>query len=252
MCVFTFKKSFLISLVCFFLLFAVVGVYTFNGVYSAAMSYGKDLPVYSVETNEKKLCITFDAAWDEDNTDELLAVLKKYGAKATFFAVGTWAQKYPESVKKIAEASHCVGSHSYNHTLYTKLNKNEIMDDIAACNEELAAITKKNPSLVRVPSGDYDSRVIKTVYSLGLYPIQSDVDSLDYTGLSKEQIVNRGLPNVKNGSIILFHTSVKNTVTALDEILSVLQKDGWQFVTVEELILKDNFTFDHEGRQIKA
>ena len=60
------------------------------------------------------------------------------------------------------------------------------------------------------------------------------------------------MPNVKNGSIILFHTSVKNTVTALDEILSVLQKDGWQFVTVEELILKDNFTFDHEGRQIKA
>ena len=103
-----------------------------------------------------------------------------------------------------------------------------------------------------MPSGDYDSRVIKTVYSLGLYPIQWDVDSLDYTGLSKEQIVNRVLPNVKNGSIILFHTSVKNTVTALDEILSVLQKNGWQFVTVKELILKDNFTFDHDGRQIKA
>lgn len=232
------------------MLFLTIGTFAFSGVCTAVMSYGKNLPIYSVETNEKKLCITFDAAWDGDNTDELLAVLKKYNAKATFFAVGSWAQKYPESLKKISDSSHCVGNHSYNHKLYTKLNKNEIMDDIAQCNEMLAAITKKNPTLVRVPSGDYDSRVIKTIYSLELYPIQWDIDSLDYTGLTKEQIVSRVLPNVKNGSIILFHTSVKNTVPALDEILSSLKNDGWQFVTVEDLILKNEFTFDHEGRQI--
>lgn len=125
------------------------------------------------------------------------------------------------------------------------------MDDIASTNEILSGITGQSPTLVRVPSGDYDQRVIKTIYSIGLYPIQWDVDSVDYTGISKEEIVNRVVSNVKNGSIILFHNDVENAPAALDEILTKLIADGWEFVTVEDLIIKDNFTFDPSGRQIK-
>ena len=229
---FVIKKS---SIVCAFnyvFLAAVIVLYSVSGVYTAAMSYGRNLPIYSVETDKKQLCITFDAAWGADDTDKLIEVLKKHNAKATFFIVGQWAERFPQSVKKFSMNGHTIANHSYDHKMYTKLNNNQIMDDIAGCNELLSGITGKNPTLVRAPSGDYDKRVIKTIYSLGLYPSQWDVDSLDYTGLSKQEIVERVLSKVRNGSIVLFHNDVKNTPEALDEILSALGRDGWSFVSV--------------------
>ncbi len=247
--VFVFKKSVLVSVFCYVLLAVTVGLFSAERVHTAMAVPDRALPIYSVETSEKKLAITFDAAWGADDTQEIISVLKKHNAKATFFIVGDWAEKFPESVKAFHDNGHSIAGHSCDHTLYTKLNENELTDDIAKCNEILAGIINEYPTILRVPSGDYDERVIKTIYSLGLYPIQWDVDSLDYTGIPKDEIVKKVVSKVRNGSIILFHNDVENTPSALDEILTKLSADGWQFVSVEDLISKDNFTLNHEGRQ---
>ncbi len=217
-----------------------------------AVSYGKDRPIYSVETAENKLCVTFDAAWDEEDTDALLAILKKYNATATVFAVAQWAQSHPDAVVKFKNAGHTVQIHSFDHTLYTEMSRGELLDDLAACSETLASLTGVPPTLVRVPSGEYTPRVIRTIYTVGLYPIQWDVDSLDYTGLSVREITDRVTSQARNGSIILFHTGVKNTPAALDRILAHFTQKGFRFVPVEELILKDRYYTDETGRHFPA
>ena len=250
--VIVFKKTGIMIGLCCILLAVTVIVFSADKALTVMATPDRPLPVYSVETDDKKLAVTFDAAWGADDTDELIAILKKHNAKATFFVTGQWAQKYPECVKAFDAEGHLIAGHSYNHTLYTKLNAQELSDDINLCNKIISSLTHKEPDILRVPSGDYNERVIKQIYAMNLYPIQWDVDSLDYTGITRDEIVKRVTDKVGNGSIILFHNGVENTPKALDRILTQLSADGWQFVTVDELIVKENFKINHEGRQINS
>ena len=246
------KKSAVLSALNCLLLIASIGLVSANGIYKSVMAQKTGIPIYSVETDKKEVCITFDAAWECSDTEKIIEILKKHNAKATFFAVAQWAIENEADVIKLRNAGHKIENHSYSHKMYTDLTESEMCDDIAECNETLAAITDYNPTLVRVPSGEYNQNVISTIFSLGLYPIQWDIDSLDYTGISVGNIIDRVLPNVKNGSIILFHNGVKNTPDALEVILTELEKQGYKFVSVDELIYKDNFIIDHEGTQKRA
>ncbi len=250
--VIVFKKTGIMIGLCCILLAVTVIVFSADKALTVMATPDRPLPVYSVETDKKKIAITFDAAWGADDTDELIAILKKHNAKATFFVTGQWAQKYPECVKAFDAEGHLIAGHSYNHTLYTKLNTQELSDDINLCNKIISSLTHKEPDILRVPSGDYNERVIKQIYAMNLYPIQWDVDSLDYTGITRDEIVKRVTDKVRNGSIILFHNGVENTPKALDRILTQLSADGWQFVTVDELIIKEDFKINHEGRQINS
>ncbi|MBR3589309.1 MAG: deacetylase, partial [Clostridia bacterium] len=110
-------------------------------------------------------------------------------------------------------------------------------------------ITKKRPTLIRPPYGDYSNEVISCVNSLGMYTIQWDVDSLDWKNLSADEIYNRVVNKVKNGSIVLFHNAALNTPEALGKILETLADDGYEFVTVENLIYKSGYSIDHTGKQ---
>ena len=231
--VIVFKKTGIMIGLCCILLAVTVIVFSADKALTVMATPDRPLPVYSVETDDKKLAVTFDAAWGADDTDELIAILKKHNAKATFFVTGQWAQKYPECVKAFDAEGHLIAGHSYNHTLYTKLNTQELSDDINLCNKIISSLTHKEPDILRVPSGDYNERVIKQIYAMNLYPIQWDVDSLDYTGITRDEIVKRVTDKVGNGSIILFHNGVENTPKALDRILTQLSADGWQFVTVD-------------------
>ncbi len=246
-----FQKRTIISAVCYALLAVTIFFFTYDSVKTVSALPDKILPIYSVNTDKKEVAITFDAAWGNSDSEKIIQVLKKYNAKATFFIVGQWAEKYPESVKAFYDASHAIGAHSYSHSLYSKLTNAQLLDDLTKTNEVLASITGEQPTLIRTPGGDYNKQVIKTIYSVGLYPIQWDVDSLDYTKISKTEIVNRVLKKVQNGSIILFHNDVKNTPEALDEILKNLSQQGYRFVRVDEIIFKDSFLIDFQGRQDK-
>ena len=210
------------------------------------------LPIYNVKTEEKKIALTFDAAWGADDTDALIAILQKYNAPATFFVVGEWVDKYPDEVKKLSEAGNDVMNHSATHPYMTSLSEAQMKEQLETCNGKIEAITGKRPTLFRCPYGDYDNRVVSTVESIGMKTIQWDVDSLDWKdSATVESIVSRVTSKVKNGSIVLFHIDADHTPEALPIILEKLTADGYTFVKAADLIYYDNYTIDNAGMQIK-
>lgn len=218
---------------------------------SAANTSERKIPIYCVDTDEKKIAITFDAAWGADDTDELLAILAEYNAKATVFAVGDWVRQNPDAVKAFYEAGHTIANHSDTHKAYSKLSYEEIKADIQRCNAEIEKCIGKAPALVRVPSGDYTNDAINAAENLSMQTIQWSVDSLDWQGVSVEEMVERVTGAVENGSILLFHNDVKNTPEALRQILQILSERGYRFVTVDELIYTEDFRIDATGKQHK-
>lgn len=208
------------------------------------------LPIYCVKTDEKKIAVTFDAAWSAEDTDHLISILKKHKAKATFFAVGDWVEKNPEAVKKLFDAGHEIANHSDTHAAFSKLTRTAIVKEINDCNKKIEAITNQKVTLVRAPSGDYDNKSIEAAENLSMKMIQWSVDSLDWKKLSTDEMVSRIMTKTENGSILLFHNGVENTPSALDNALSLLSEKGYSFVTVSDLVYKDNYTIDHTGKQI--
>ena len=222
----------------------------FTGAY--AVYFGgtsRLLPIYSVGREDKKISITFDCAWGTEHTDAILAALEKYGVRATFFMVQFWAEKYPEYVSKIDSAGHEIGTHSKTHPFMSKLSEGEIRAELESSSKAITQITGKNVEVFRAPYGDYDNRVISTAQSMGLYTIQWDVDSLDWKNLSANEIVSRVTSRVKSGSIILMHNNGLHTAEAVPVILQTLIDRGYTFVPVGQLIYRQNFTIDPNGRQ---
>jgi len=214
------------------------------------MAPKKDLPIYSVSADQKICSISFDAAWGNEDTGDLIKILEKYNVKTTFFVVGAWVDKYPESVKQLSDAGHEVMNHSDTHPHMTKLSKEDMLKELNNCNDKIEKITGVRPTLFRPPYGDYSNDVVGTVRENGMYTIQWDTDSLDWKDLSKEDITKRVTEKVSPGSIVLFHNAAKNTPQALPMILDKLINDGYKIVPVSQLIIKDNFTVDHTGKQI--
>ena len=209
----------------------------------------RSLPVYSVERGDKCVSLSFDAAWGNEDTQTLIDILSGHGVKATFFVVGDWAEKYPESVKALAEAGNEVMNHSSDHAHFSSLSTEQILSDLSACNEKVAALTGVAPSLFRCPYGEYDDHVIQAVESLGMTAVQWDVDSLDWKGISASEITDRVLQNVRSGSIVLFHNAAIHTPEALPGIIEALQKEGYTIVPVSQLLLRGDTYQDNTGRQ---
>ena len=211
----------------------------------------RDLPVYCVQRDDKLIAISFDAAWGNQDTQTLIDILGQYGVKTTFFVVGSWVERYPESVRALSEAGHEVMNHSSSHAHFSKLSHSEIVSDITACNEEIKAITGVSPKLFRCPYGEYDDHVIQAVRSLDMTPVQWDVDSLDWKGISAAEIQRRVLDKVQPGSIVLFHNAAEHTPEALPGILEALLADGYRIVPISELLLKGDCFIDNTGRQCR-
>jgi len=213
-----------------------------------AAATSRKLPIYCVQRDNKAVSLTFDAAWGNEDTQTLIDILEKYKVKATFFVVGAWVDKYPESVKALSDAGHEVMNHSDDHAHFGKLSAEEIKANVTACNEKIAAITGKTPTLFRCPYGEYDDHVVSALTSMNMYTIQWDVDSLDWKDLTAPEIVKRVTSKVSPGSIVLFHNAAKNTPAALPEIIETLLADGYSIVPVTELLLPGEYIIDHTGR----
>ena len=136
----------------------------------------KALPIYSVDTKDKKIALTFDVSWGKDNTDEILNILDKYNVKASFFLVGGWIDMYPELVKKIYDKGHELGNHSDKHPDLTRISKEKIIREISINDAKIMNLTGFEPKIFRCPSGAYNSLVIKTIEDTGHYVIQWDVE----------------------------------------------------------------------------
>ena len=190
--------------------------------------------------------------WGNEDTQELIDILGRYGVRATFFVVGDWVDKYPESVKALHDAGHEVMNHSNTHAHMNQLSAQEIIADVEACNDKIEAVTGVRPTLIRPPYGEYNDEAISAIRSIGMEPIQWDVDSLDWKEISAQEIAQRVTSRVQSGSIVLFHNAALHTPEALPGILECLLQEGYTFVPISELILEEPYTIDHTGRQCPA
>ena len=212
----------------------------------------KELPIYCVEVSEKKAAITFDCAWGADDIPKILEVLKSKNVKATFFIVGQWADKFPDKVKMIAAEGHDIANHSHSHLRMGVLGQSKINSEIQICGDKLGALSGRKIELFRPPYGDYSNNVVATARKLGYYTIQWNVDSLDWKpGISTGEILSRVSSKLNPGSIILFHNDTPHTAAILPEIIDTIVLSGYRLVPVSELIIRDNFYIDFDGRQKK-
>ncbi len=245
------KNTLLILLIAVFISISLVPVSMTVSRTSSAKDRG-NLPIYSVETAEKKVAITFNCAWGNEDIDSILDTLDTYGAKCTFFIVGTWAEKYPESVKKIQNAGHEIGSHGYDHGHYKKMTDKAIKEDISKAGTILKNITGTDCRLLRAPYGEYTDKTVSLAEECGMQTIQWNIDSLDYEGLSEAEIKDRILPRLNSGAFVLFHTGTENTRLALPGILKSILEKGYAFETVGNLLHGEPYIVNHEGRQIAS
>lgn len=231
---------------------ALVAVVAVSG--SASVFVGKTvrrLPIYCVGTEEKSVAISFDAAWGADKTEKILSTLETFDVKANFFVVGFWAEKYPEMLKKLADSGRIeIGTHSNTHPHMPKLTRSQMQLELTNSCNIIESVTGKRPELFRPPFGDYNDSLIDVCDEMKLYPIQWDVDSLDWKRLKAEEMATRVLSQVKSGSIVLMHNDGEHTVEALPLIIEGLKAKGYTIKTIGELIYREGYTVDHTGKQI--
>lgn len=210
----------------------------------------RKLPIYSVDTDANNISITFDCAWGADDIPRILKVLKDHNIKATFFVVGKWAEKYPDAIKLMVADGHEIAMHGYTHIRMGQLDSAQIIDEIVRSKEAIRKLIGSDTLLFRAPYGDYSNKVMVEAEKLGCYVIQWDVDSLDWkNNITKQDIINRCVSKTGSGSILLFHNDTQYTAEVIEEIITQLKQKGYNMVPVSQLIYKDSYYIDHNGKQ---
>lgn len=204
--------------------------------YPLQMKY-PDTMMYKADTNEKVIAFTFDDAPDEIYTPRILDVLKKHDAKATFFLLGARVEKYPHIVRQIHEEGHIIGNHTYWHPELTKTGVANMIWEINKNERAIKSVIDKEMKLFRAPYGALNEEMVKKLREMGYLGIGWSIDSEDWRGISKEEIKKRVLNDMHPGSIVLMHAAgnVPGTPEALDELLTYLKKNGYQFVTIPDM-----------------
>ena len=242
--------TYLVSIITVVLLFCIAGTLTENKESIAtASSNERLLPIYKVSTEEKKVALTMNCAWNAEDIDKILGILEENNIKITFFMVGDWIEKYPEAVKKIYEAGHEIGTHSDTHPHVNNLSYEENIEEIENSNDKIEKITGSRTNLYRTPYGEYNQTVIKAAQDKGYYTIQWSLDTLDYTGITGDEMWNRIKDKISSGDIILMHNGTEHTADSLDKILKNIKDKNLQVIKISELIYKENYTIDVNGMQ---
>jgi peptidoglycan/xylan/chitin deacetylase (PgdA/CDA1 family) len=183
----------------------------------------------------RAVALTFDDGPHPGFTPQILAILKQYDAKGTFFLVGEMAQKYPEQARAEQAAGHVIGNHTYHHVNLTRIPLREIATEWQACQDVVKSITGETMRFCRPPGGDYDSDVIRAAMATGLTTVLWTDDPGDYASPGDKVIERRVLDRIGNGGIILLHDGVQQTVDVLPQIIKHLKSKGYRFVTVSEM-----------------
>lgn len=216
----------------------------------AFIRVNRNLPIYCVDTKDKKIAMSFDVSWGNDNTEKILDILDKYNVKATFFLVGGWVDENPDKVKEIFKRGHEIGNHSNKHPDMTKVSKERIIQEIDINDAKIRQLTGEGTKLFRFPEGSFNDTSVQIASGTGHYCIQWDVDSIDWREEGEDLEYNRVIKKTKPGSILLFHNNAKYTPNNLPKIIEKFQKEGYKFVKVGDLIYKDNYKIDYSGKQV--
>lgn len=237
------------------LVLALAGSYRYVAGYVAVSSNvnGRELPIYCVDTDKKKVALSFDAAWGNEDTKKILDILKKHDVHVTFFMTGGWVESYPDDVKAIHKAGHDLGNHSENHKNMSQLSDEEKTKELMSVHEKVKKLTGEDMTLFRPPYGDYDDRVVLNAKDNGYYTIQWSVDSLDWKDYGVDSIIDTVLNHkaLDKGAIILCHNGAKYTAEALETLIKGLKEKGYEIVPISELIYKEGYHMDVTGKQIK-
>lgn len=187
------------------------------------------------DTMVKKVAITFDDGPNPEYTEELLLGLKERGVKATFFLLGKEVERYPEIVKDIYREGHLIGTHSYEHVNLNSLCDTAAIEQVDKTNQVIFQVTGEYPEFIRPPFGswkcnlDYETKMIEVLW---------DVDPLDWKTDNSDVIAKRVVSNVQEDDIILLHDASESSVVAAFKIIDFLKGEGYEFVTVEELMFE--------------
>ena len=241
-------------MVSFFTVMILLGIAFYmrnNSKMLEVSSTSKQLPIYSVKTDEKKVAFTMNCAWNADDIDQILKTLEENDVKITFFMVGDWVDKYPEAVKKISDAGHEIGNHSNTHPHVNNLSDDANVKEIEATSSKIEKLTGNKTILYRAPYGEYNNIVIRAAKSASHIPIQWNVDTLDYTGITGEEMWRKIENKLDSGSIILMHNGTTHTADSLDYLIKNIKKSGYEIVTVSDLIYQLDYYIDNTGKQIK-
>lgn len=184
---------------------------------------------------KKKVALTFDDGPDPEYTEALLDGLKQRGVKVTFFLTGSKAEKYSDIVKRIDEEGHLIGNHTYTHMQLHNPKREEFKEELRKTNDVITKITGKSVEYVRPPYGTWDATLEP---ELDMFPVFWNIDPLDWCRKDVPGIVGDVIHKVQDNDIILMHDQYETTVIAALQIVDELQRQGYEFVTVEELLLE--------------
>lgn len=207
------------------------------------------LPVYNVEKNEKVLSISFDAAWGNANTLEILDILDQYNVKTTFFLCGFWVDRYPELVRELVNRGHEIGNHSATHPHMSQLSEAKIREELRIVSQNVEHIIGKPTTLFRPPYGEYNDAVVSVSREEGYECVQWNVDSLDWKNRGAQDMILQCTKSIQPGDIVLFHNDSKYILEALPVILKAYAEEGYRVIPVSELLLTGETWIDHKGTQ---
>lgn len=212
----------------------------------------KKLPIYSVQTDKKRVAISFDAAWGADKTSEIMTICEQYGVKATFFLVGFWVEDYPEVAKTISERGFEIGLHSSTHPDMCNLSASQMKLELTKNQDIIQAVCDVEATLFRPPYGSYNNTLIDVCDGLDITAVQWSVDSLDWKGLTAGEIAGRVCKQSQPGSIVLFHNNSDNIIAGLKLVLEYYINNNFEVVPVGELIYHSHYTINQQGVQIST
>lgn len=189
-------------------------------------------PTSEEKSNDKQIALTFDDGPDPHSTVQILEILKKYNAKATFFMLGSRVEYYPDTAKAVKDAGHEIGNHSWNHPDLSKLPLAKALEEINRTKAIIEKVTGEKPTVFRPPYGAYTEQLSKqTIPPIILW----DVDTLDWKYRNSAKLFNEVKRSATNGSTVLMHDIHQSTADGLESVMAYLQSEGYTFVTVSEL-----------------
>ena len=197
------------------------------------IEYRAEAVAASSMADSKKIAITFDDGPHPYYTEQLLDGLKERNVKATFFVLGKHAEQYPELVKRMSDEGHLIGNHTYSHVQLNKRNSEAFKEELKKTSELIEELTGQEVQYVRPPYGTWDKKFEE---ELNMFPVLWNIDPLDWSSSNVPGIVKKVTSKARENSIILMHDEYKTTVTAALQVIDELQKQGYEFVTVDELL----------------
>lgn len=243
------KYSFLV--IGIFLLFTGMVWYVPEFVTVSNNVYGKELPIQSAETEEKKAALTFECAWGHGNLDKILEILRRYDVRAAFFVTGNWAETYPQELQKIVQGGHDIGNHSMTHRNLKQLEEAEIKEEVMEAHQILTELAEKEIKFFRPPYGAFDDTILLTAKKVGYLTVMGSIDSMDWKDYGTEEIIKTVMENkeLQPGAIIRLNSEAKYTKDALPGLIEKLQEEGYRIVPLSNLLYKDEYHLDVKGRQ---